>query len=178
MEVRKKRKTKHLFLPCAHGVAGSWNRWKHGGAKCRLQWIITVLGAINSNHTFIRVLGFVGDISSSYDGICGCWLGKTRGRNERCYGDLRPLDDVLARAAGTAPRTKCISFRCSLGFFVLVPIGIIRPFYTTLYEYHTTWHRPVYLRLFFPYCFIVLYYCCFKIACDFFLQSQILVQCK
>ena len=83
-------------------------------------------------------------------GYDGCWLaGKTRGRNERCYGDLRPLDDALARAAGTPPRTKCISFRCSLGFFVLVPIGIIRPFYTTPCEYHTTWHRPVYSRLFF-----------------------------
>ena len=34
-----------------------------------IAWIITVLGAINSNHTFIRVLGFVGDISSSYDGV-------------------------------------------------------------------------------------------------------------
>ena len=42
-----------------------------------------------------------------------CWLaGKTRGRNERYNGDLRPLiNDALARAAGTPPhqaRTKCI----------------------------------------------------------------------
>jgi len=37
----------------------------------------------------------------------GCWLaGKTRRRKESCYGDLRPLNDALARAAGTPPRTK------------------------------------------------------------------------
>ena len=45
---------KHLFLPCGHCVAGSWNRLKHGGA-----WIITVLGAINSNHTFIFDLNYL-----------------------------------------------------------------------------------------------------------------------
>ena len=45
---------------------------------------------------------------------------------------VRLLNDTLAKAAGIPPRTKCISFRpfrSSLGFFVLVPIGIIRPFY-------------------------------------------------
>ena len=31
-----------------------------------------------------------------------------------------------------------------LGCLVLVPIGIIRPLYTTPCEYHTTWPRPVY----------------------------------
>ena len=37
----------------------------------------------------------------------GCWLaGKTRGRKESCYGDLRQLNDAMARAAGTPPRTK------------------------------------------------------------------------
>ena len=36
----------------------------------------------------------------------GCWLaGKTRGRKDCCYVDLRPLNDALARAAGTPPRT-------------------------------------------------------------------------
>ena len=56
---------------------------------------------------YIRVLGFVGDISSLYDGVDGCWFaGRTRGRNERCNGDLRPLDDALERAAGTPPRTN------------------------------------------------------------------------
>ena len=70
---------------------------------------------------YIRVLGFVGDIflprTTGYD---GCWLaGKTRGRNESCYGDLRPLDDALARAAGTPPRTKCISFRCFIRFLCI-----------------------------------------------------------
>ena len=88
---------------------------------------------------YIRVLGFVGDISSSYDRYVGCWLaGKTRGRNEHCNGDLRPLNDALARVAGTPPRTKCLSFRCFIRFLCLVPIGIIRPFYTTPWEYHTT----------------------------------------
>ncbi len=37
----------------------------------------------------------------------GCWFAeKTRGRKDYCYGDLRPLKDALARAAGTPPRTK------------------------------------------------------------------------
>ena len=41
---------------------------------------------------------------TTYD---GCWLaGKTRGRKESCYGDLRQLNDAMARAAGTPPRTK------------------------------------------------------------------------
>ena len=54
-------------------------------------------------------------------GYEGCWLaGKTRGRNERCYGDLRPPDDALARAAGTPPRTKCISFKCSFIRFLCI----------------------------------------------------------
>ena len=44
-----------------------------------------------------------------------------------------------------------------LGFLVLVPIGIIRPLYTTHCEYHTTWRLPVYSRLFFPYCYIVVF---------------------
>ena len=39
---------------------------------------------------------------TTYD---GCWLaGKTRGRKESCYGDLRQLNDAMARAAGTPPR--------------------------------------------------------------------------
>ena len=42
--------------------------------------------------------------TTTYD---GCWLaGKTRGRKESCYGDLRQLNDAMARAAGTPPRTK------------------------------------------------------------------------
>ena len=37
----------------------------------------------------------------------GCWLArKTRRRKESCYGDLRPLNDALTRAAGTPPHTK------------------------------------------------------------------------
>jgi len=37
----------------------------------------------------------------------GCWLArKMRRTKESCYGDLRPLNDALARAAGTLPRTK------------------------------------------------------------------------
>ena len=36
-----------------------------------------------------------------------CWLaGKTRGRKESCYGDLRQPNDAMARAEGTPPRTK------------------------------------------------------------------------
>jgi len=42
--------------------------------------------------------------TTTYD---GCWLtGKTRGRKESCYGDLRQLNDAMARATGTPPRTK------------------------------------------------------------------------
>ena len=42
--------------------------------------------------------------TTTYD---GCWLaGKTRGRKESCYGDLRQLNDAMARAAGTPPHTK------------------------------------------------------------------------
>ena len=42
--------------------------------------------------------------TTTYD---GCWLaGKTRGRKESCYGDLRQLNDAMARAEGTPPRTK------------------------------------------------------------------------
>lgn len=37
----------------------------------------------------------------------GCWLaGKTRGGKNCCYGDLRRLNDALARAAGIPPLTK------------------------------------------------------------------------
>ena len=37
--------------------------------------------------------------TTTYD---GCWLaGKTRGRKESCYGDLRQLNDAMARAAVT-----------------------------------------------------------------------------
>ena len=50
-----------------------------------------------------------------------------------------------------------------LGCLVLVPIEIIRPLYTTPCEYHTTWRRPGYSRLFFPYCCIVV-----CITCGFF----------
>ena len=45
-----------------------------------------------------------------------------------------------------------------LGCLVLVSTGIIRPLYTTPCEYHTTWRRPVYTRLFFP---IVISLLCF-----------------
>ena len=38
-EATQKAKTRHLFLPFAHDIAGSWNRWKHGGAKCRLHYV-------------------------------------------------------------------------------------------------------------------------------------------
>ena len=42
--------------------------------------------------------------TTTYD---GCWLaGKTRGRKESCYGDLRQLNDAMTRAEGTPPRTK------------------------------------------------------------------------
>ena len=51
-----------------------------------------------------------------------------------------------------------------LGCLVLVPTGIIRPLYTTPCEYHTTWRRPVYSRLFLPYCYILV-----CITCYFFL---------
>ena len=30
---------KHMCLPCTHGMAGSWNHWKCGGAKCWLQCV-------------------------------------------------------------------------------------------------------------------------------------------
>ena len=53
-----------------------------------------------------------------------------------------------------------------LGCLVLVSIGIIRPLYTTPCEYHTTWRRPVYSRLLFPHCYIVVF-----IVCDFYLYS-------
>ena len=53
-----------------------------------------------------------------------------------------------------------------LGCLVLIPSGLIRPLYTTPREYHTTWRRPVYSRLPFPYCYIVVY-----IVCDFYLYS-------
>ena len=35
-DFQKSRKKRKQFLPCAHDIAGSWNRWKHGGAKCWL----------------------------------------------------------------------------------------------------------------------------------------------
>ncbi len=51
---------------------------------------------------------------------------RTRGGKNYCYGDLRPLNDALARAASTRPRTKvCLNhlrsiekddIRCSATF--------------------------------------------------------------
>ena len=38
-EATQKAKTMHLFLPFAHDIAGSWNCWKHGGAKCWLHCV-------------------------------------------------------------------------------------------------------------------------------------------
>ena len=52
----------------------------------------------------------------------------------------------------------------SLGCFVLVPIGIIRPLNTTLCEYHITERRPVYSGLIFLNILL-------KITCDIFLYS-------
>ena len=48
---RKKRKHKHLFLPCAHG---SWTTENMAALNVNytVGWIITVLGDIDSNHTF------------------------------------------------------------------------------------------------------------------------------
>ena len=59
---------------------------------------------------YILVLVFFFEIflprMTGYD---GSWLaGKTRGRNERCYGDLRPLNDALARAFRCFIRFLCI----------------------------------------------------------------------
>ena len=53
----------------------------------------------------------------SWSGFCwryfflvrrGMTDGKARGRNERCYGDLRPLNDALARAFRCFIRFLCI----------------------------------------------------------------------
>ena len=42
--------------------------------------------------------------TTTYD---GCWLaGKTRGRKESFYGDLKQLNDAMARAEDKPPRTK------------------------------------------------------------------------
>ena len=45
-----------------------------------------------------------------------CWFaGKTRGKKDCCYGDLRPLNDALARAAGTPRLTKvCLKHQRSI----------------------------------------------------------------
>ena len=57
-------------------------------------------------------------------GYDGSWLaGKTRGRNERCYGDLRPLNDALARAFRCFIRFLCIcSHWDNIGLFI--PLNI------------------------------------------------------
>jgi len=50
---------------------------------------------------------FLGTFLPHTMGHDGYWLaGQTRERKKSCYGDLRPLNDALARAAGTPPSTK------------------------------------------------------------------------
>ena len=46
-------KEKHSFLPYAHGMFGSWNRWILGGDVDYSAWILTILGVNDSNLTYI-----------------------------------------------------------------------------------------------------------------------------
>ena len=58
-EATQKAKTRHLFLPFTHDIAGGSNHWKHGGAKCWLHCVdYNCFGAINSNLTFISDLQY------------------------------------------------------------------------------------------------------------------------
>ena len=83
---------------------------------------------------YLRVLGFVGDISSSYDEV---WRLLARWKYERKKRALLRRSEATKRRFGKG-REYTTSHKCifldlldvSLGFFVLVPIGIIRPFYT------------------------------------------------
>ena len=33
------KESNDAFLLCAYSIAGSWNHWKHGDDKCKLQWV-------------------------------------------------------------------------------------------------------------------------------------------
>ena len=56
-EATQKAKTKHLFLPYVPTAVKTAENMAALNVDC-ITWIITVLGAINSNHTFIFELNF------------------------------------------------------------------------------------------------------------------------
>ena len=56
-EATQKAKTKHLFLPYVPTAVKTAENMAALNVDC-ITWIITVLGAINSNHTFIFELIF------------------------------------------------------------------------------------------------------------------------
>ena len=65
-------------------------------------------------------------------GYPGCWLaGKTRGRKESCYGDLRPLNDALARAAGRVHHLAQNVFL--LGEQHLTPTSLLKAVFSLLF---------------------------------------------